>query len=323
MSDSKPRRRRAAAAGHHGGGHHGGAWKVAYADFATAMMAFFLLMWILNAASKDKKQALANFFRAEGPFRIASASVGGGVVQGGSGVMKDLSKFAVKPSAGEAELNRARKELEEKIKQSPELKEYAGQVTVRIAPEGLVIDMHEEAQHELFAVGSAKPSPGFERLLAAIADTIAPLAFPIQIEGHTDARAYGAVSAAYSNWELSADRANSSRRVLESHGVAALRVASVVGHADRMLAAPGDPFAAVNRRITITLLRIDDGAPDEAAEGEGDEVASNTAAEPAVAEAPVTNLAAPGDGGGSDGRASSRALPLPFAPLGGAEARHP
>ncbi len=254
MSDSKPRRRRAAAAGHHGGGHHGGAWKVAYADFATAMMAFFLLMWILNAASKDKKQALANFFRAEGPFRIASASVGGGVVQGGSGVMKDLSKFAVKPSAGEAELNRARKELEEKIKQSPELKEYAGQVTVRIAPEGLVIDMHEEAQHELFAVGSAKPSPGFERLLAAIADTIAPLAFPIQIEGHTDARAYGAVSAAYSNWELSANRANASRRELVAGGLAEGKMVRVIGLADALPLDPANPNGAINRRISIIVL---------------------------------------------------------------------
>ncbi len=316
MSDAKPRRRRAAAAGHHGGGHHGGAWKVAYADFATAMMAFFLLMWILNAASKDKKQALANFFRAEGPFRIASASVGGGVVQGGAGVMKDLSKFAVKPNAGEAELNRARKELEEKIKQSPELKEYAGQVNVRIAPEGLVIDMHEESGHELFAVGSAKPSPGFEKLLAAVADTIAPLAFPIQIEGHTDARPYGAANAAYSNWELSADRANSSRRVLEAHGVAPPRVASVVGHADRMLAAPGDPLAAVNRRITITLLRMDDGEGEQDATA-SDATAANTAgAEPEVAEAPVTNLASPSAAEPADTRASPRALPLPFAPLG-------
>ncbi len=284
MSDAKPRRRRHAPAGGHGGGHHGGAWKVAYADFATAMMAFFLLLWILNSASKEKKEAVANFFRSDGPFRIQSVSVGGGVVQGGAGVMNDVSKLAVKQI--DRALEKARRELQKKLEESPELKDLKGQVTLKLGPEGLVIDIHEEAQHELFAVGSARPSPSFEQLLELIATTLGPLANPIQIEGHTDARPY-VTATGYSNWELSSDRANASRRFLEGHGVQAARFASVVGRADRQLAAPGDPWATVNRRITVTLLRT----PDDEGDGSGPAAESGDSA----ARGAVETRAASGD----------------------------
>ncbi|MBK7972618.1 MAG: OmpA family protein [Deltaproteobacteria bacterium] len=317
-AEGKPRKRRAPPAAGHGGGHHGGAWKVAYADFATAMMAFFLLMWILNAASKDKKEALANFFRDEGPFKIETKSAGGNLAQGGKGVMKDLATAPVKAHRGDKDLEKARTDLQQKIQDSPDLEALAGQVSVKLGPEGLVIEMHEEANHELFAVGSAKLSPAFERLLALIGETIGPLEFPVQIDGHTDARVYGGGTAGYSNWELSSDRANSARRFLETHGVVAQRVASVVGHADRKLAAPTDPWATVNRRIAITLMR---DPREEEGEGEGEAGASpgtgasaeNAAPDAAVVIDPGTPPVQRGPLGPPLAPPNVPSLPLPFA----------
>lgn len=318
-AEGKPRRRRAQPGGGHGGGHHGGAWKVAYADFATAMMAFFLLMWILNAASKDKKEALANFFRDEGPFKIETKSAGGNLAQGGKGVMPTLATAAVKAHRGDKELEKARSDLQRKIEEAPDVKELAGQVTVKIGPEGLVIEMHEETNHELFAVGSAKLSPAFERLLALIGEIIGPLDFPVQIDGHTDARAYGGGTAGYSNWELSSDRANSARRFLETHGVRPSRVASVVGHADRKLLAPTDAYATVNRRIAITLVR-DPREEDAAGEGraeDGAHAAADAAAPPPDATVVVDPGPTPVQRGPLGAPLSPPAvpsLPLPFAP---------
>lgn len=299
MSGEKKSGRRRAHHGHgaHGGGHHGGAWKVAYADFTTAMMAFFMLMWILAASSPEQKQAIAQYFRSEGPFKDGGSSVTGSFKSGPGFMANPVNNAIVEESTA---LEMAAQGLQEALNEGLEdglsegqgegegegqgagegagdgagedgrevsLGDMKDQVSITLGDDGLVIDITDDAQQELFGVGSAKMNPVFEKTLDAIAASLRGLKNRVRIEGYTDARPYPP-GVDYSNWELSTDRANAARRHLEAGGLARDRFESVVGYGDGRLAAPASPLAPANRRITITVLREHPIRPAGAGSGE-------------------------------------------------------
>lgn len=242
----------------HGGGHHGGAWKVAYSDFVTTMMALFIVLWIVgqNAATR---QAVAEYFRDPGAFQQGQGSKPS-IVQGGAGVLPGQPPRDV-GSAGESEQARDEKALKEAAEGFKEKMEQLGlsetlrdQIKVEMTPEGLRIELLERDGVPFFRVGQAALLPEVRPVLENLARAVAPLSNHITIEGHTDSRQY-ANRENYSNWDLSADRTNSARKVMEAAGLEPGRVDRLVGHADRVLRVPSDPLAASNRRITIIVRR--------------------------------------------------------------------
>lgn len=271
------------------GGHHGGAWKVAYADFVTAMMAFFLLLWLLNVTTDKQKELISSYFAPTDP-RISDSTSGAGGVMGGMTMSPDGAMqndrtpvaSASRPTgeqgregedgeeAGEitdekmlAELDKrddkAFQEAEEKIKQAieslPEMKELAQNLLMDMTPEGLRIKIVDQEGKPMFELGSARPLPQTEKLLSLIGQTVSALPNKLSVRGHTDSRPYGRGSN-YTNWELSADRANASRRLLiTTGGLSATRIESVQGKADREHLDISDPASPRNRRISIVLLK--------------------------------------------------------------------
>ncbi|MDD3444012.1 MAG: flagellar motor protein MotB [Zavarzinia sp.] len=327
------------------GGHHGGAWKVAYADFVTAMMAFFLLLWLLNATSEAQKQGIADYFD---PISVSETTSGAGGVLGGETISQDgnrnnggsptvitridsapprdtseeedvdteplsdlgqgtqgtaadaanggsNSSAIATPAPGEADANtdgtptgtrpvdafgpqappptvdeRARTEamaraeerrfndtaqaLRQVLQSSPEMQAVASQVLVDITPEGMRIQLVDGKREAMFQSGSSRMAPAMVELLGKIAAVIGRLPNRISIAGHTDSAPYRS-STGYTNWELSADRANASRRVLTEAGVRPERVYQISGKAASEPLIPEDPRDPANRRITITLLR--------------------------------------------------------------------
>ena len=236
--------------GHHG--HHGGAWKVAYADFVTAMMAFFLVMWLVGQ-SKDVKAAVAGYFRDPGIFDQAKSD---GPIPGGD-LTLDPDGATRDPGASLAEEERiALEETAARIKQRlaelPELKALGRQIEIQITRDGLRIELLDAESQTFFASGSAALAPGTEKVLAVIARELGTLKNSIMIEGHTDSRPY-ATSDLYSNWELSADRANAARRIMESAGLPETHVKAIRGFADTILRTPGEPFNSRNRRVSIVV----------------------------------------------------------------------
>ena len=244
--EKKPRRRIKKVAGH--GGHHGGSWKVAYADFVTAMMALFLVLWLLSQADTKLKAAVANYFRSPGVFN----STDGGVLSGPKVVSEDPSA----DSASEQNMFDAIAErLKKNISANPELMAFKDRVKIEVTDEGLRIQIIDKADRVTFASGSAQLSAEAKLLLTEIAKAACQLPNPIAIGGHTDKNLFPAGST-YTNWELSADRANAARRALEGGCVKAEQIRRVIGYADTELLYPNQPLAAANRRINITLLRL-------------------------------------------------------------------
>jgi chemotaxis protein MotB len=252
-------------------GHHGGAWKVAYADFVTAMMAFFLLMWLLNATTEDQRKGLADYFNPSVP--ISRISGGGSGALNGSSVLSeqtltqdgvgasahytapairdDGSEEGVNDAAGDPSLKSVEDEI---IKAENELQEadLADHISTRMTPDGLIVELADQDASPLFEIGSARPSPLLSKLLEAIAPVLATVENDIEVIGHTDARPFPG-GAGYTNWNLSADRANVSRALLIDHGLPEDQFVAVVGKADTdPLSA--DPFAPRNRRIAILLV---------------------------------------------------------------------
>jgi chemotaxis protein MotB len=264
-----------------GEGHHGGAWKVAYADFVTAMMAFFLLMWLLNATTEEQRKGLADYFNPSIP--ISRISGGGADALSGSSVFSedDLARDgtgAVGAGAeGKAEaeqdaeaVERAKlEEIEKRIEEqkAAETDELADHIQTRMTPEGLVVELVDRDGEPLFEVGSSRPSPLLHQLLTIVAPVLATAENDMAIVGHTDSRPY-AGAGPYTNWELSSERAQVARRLLVGSGIPASQVASVVGKADREPLLADDPLAARNRRIAVILLalRPEAAAPSSAAE---------------------------------------------------------
>ncbi|WP_298915607.1 flagellar motor protein MotB [uncultured Algimonas sp.] len=255
-----------------GDDHHGGAWKVAYADFVTAMMAFFLLMWLLNATTEEQRQGLADYFNPSIP--IAAVSGGGAEALFGEEVVQApaLSSVQTTRETNDVEIGRptdatapidsetdaaVSEALEAAlVGESAELGEH---ITIRMTPEGLVVELTDRDSRPLFASGSAEPSPVLMKLAAAVAQALDSVENPIKIVGHTDSRRYPNTRG-YSNWELSGDRANVARRLMKDAGLPEARITEVSGRAATMplVADPVDPR---NRRISVTVLRVEPSSP--------------------------------------------------------------
>ena len=243
-------------AGH--GGHHGGAWKVAYADFVTAMMAFFLVMWLVGQ-SKAVKSAVAGYFRDPGIFDQARSD---GPIAGGD--LKLAPDAAPKNEAasgdGMAESERAALEdtaarIRQRIAESPDLRTLGKQIEITVTRDGLRIELLDAETQTFFASGSAALATGTEKVLQLIARELGALKNSIVIEGHTDSRPY-AVTDIYSNWELSADRANAARRIMERSGLHGGQVRGVRGYADRQLRVGDTPLDPRNRRVSVIVEHL-------------------------------------------------------------------
>jgi chemotaxis protein MotB len=237
---------------HHG--HHGGAWKVAYADFVTAMMAFFLVMWLVGQ-SPNVKAAVAGYFRDPGVFETTRGS---GVLPGGAEGLKESGVTPVaRPipddvKAAQAVLEQAADHLREALAKVPSFKALEDRVEITVTPEGLRIELLETVTNSFFAVGSADLLPETIEILAVISRELGTLGNPVALEGHTDSRAY-ADSKGYGNWELSTDRANSARRAMERFGLRNGQIQAVRGYADTRLRTAKTPLDARNRRISIVV----------------------------------------------------------------------
>ncbi len=237
--------------------HHGGAWKVAYADFVTAMMALFIVLWII-AHNQNIRNSVAQYFRDPG----AVHKTAGGVLNGINSV-KPFSDprpaspaVQPKPSQGpeQAEVEKLREEGEKLIKTIaaiPDLAKFKDQIQITITPEGLRIELIEQSEGLFFDIGSARLKPDAVQLLKLIAARIGHFPNDVAVEGHTDSRPYAGTG--YNNWDLSTDRANSARRVLQEGGIRDKQITSVNGYADRRLKNPDKPYDFSNRRVTILV----------------------------------------------------------------------
>ncbi len=229
-------------------GHHGGAWKVAYADFVTAMMALFIVLWIVGQ-SKQVKESVASYFKDPGAF-FQNGKGGGGV---------EINKTQTQERLVEEFLKRQQQQLKDlgsaimdSIRKQPRLKSLGRQISMELVKEGLRIELLETTESVFFDVGTAVLKPDAVEILSLIASEIGKLPNHLIVEGHTDSRPYS-TSAGYTNFELSADRANGARRVLVAHGVHANQVDEVRGYADTQLKDKADPFDVSNRRISIII----------------------------------------------------------------------
>ena len=237
-------------------GHHGGAWKVAYADFVTAMMAFFLVMWIVGL-SNPVKQAVAGYFKDPTGFMKAFKE-GNAPFEVGkeSGALKENENKPlppVNPTQERARLEAAKKAIEKAIMQKPEFKEIGKHVDVKLVSEGLRIDLLESKESMFFDSGSAQVKPATIKLLTQIAAELRSLPNKLIIEGHTDSRPLNRLDG-YTNWELSADRANSARHVVESAGVHDTQIAQVRGYAATQPRDSSNPASFINRRVSIVVV---------------------------------------------------------------------
>jgi chemotaxis protein MotB len=216
--------------------HHGGAWKVAYADFVTAMMALFIVLWLMTA-SQDIKKAIAGYFRDP----QGSAAKAGSAL-GGSGETLTITKD---------NMNLLKSKLENALLKSPDLSQLKNYVQMTITGDGLRIELMENEKGVFFENGDTQPTDRGRKLLMLIAGQLGRLKNRILIEGHTDAKPYQ--SKLYSNWELSADRANAARRIMQYSGVRGDQVSQVRGFADEQLRLPDRPYDPSNRRISIIV----------------------------------------------------------------------
>jgi chemotaxis protein MotB len=222
------------------GEHHGGAWKVAYADFVTAMMALFIVLWLMSSSDQVKK-AVAGYFRDP-----SGRAADNGSGQGGVG-----ENLAI----GKDDMGKLKQTLEAAMKQSPELEKLKNQVNMTVTGEGLRIELLESEVGTFFNSGSPKPSASGDDMLRMISSELGKLPNRLLIEGHTDARPFTSANG-YSNWELSSDRANSARKVMQAGGLHADQVAEVRGFADQRLRMPKDPDNASNRRVSIVVKYV-------------------------------------------------------------------
>ncbi len=243
-----------------GGGHHGGSWKVAYADFVTAMMAFFMVMWILGM-DEQTKQAIEGYFSNPVGYRKGYSSGSSPLSSGASpNVVKQPSVKLIVRSFEQKRFAEVSERLVAKFRNEDGTVDLGPTVEVTVTESGLRIELIEGGRGDtFFGLGSANPTERARDALGIIAGELVGLPNPIVLEGHTDATQYGA-SGRYSNWELSADRANAARRILQSAGVAADRIGGVRGLADRKLRVTDDPLDPRNRRISI-LIPFSDTTP--------------------------------------------------------------
>lgn len=239
------------------GGHHGGAWKVAYADFVTAMMALFIVLWIL-AQSQEVKEGIASYFKDPGVFETTK----GGVTAGGQPTASGPPAVTDFHAQQKAMMEQMAKAIRETMTKRPEFKDLEKQVKIEVVKEGLRFELLETPDSVFFDIGTANLKPDKAKVLALITHQIRQMPNDVVIEGHTDSRPYPSLQG-YTNFELSADRANSARRVMMAEGLLPNQVKEVRGYADSKLRDTNDPYSAVNRRISI-LLRFMDAPPSAA-----------------------------------------------------------
>ena len=271
-----------------GGGHHGGAWKVAYADFVTAMMAFFLLMWLINTTSPEQKRGIADYFA---PASVSRSSQGSDGLLGGTAFQDDGARASgsnrqideelasenprAKADAAQhaetqagipseaalaeamskretAKFASAEASLRQALQDLPDYAELSKNIIIEQNDDGLNIQLVDQEGRAMFSGSSAEPLPRTQHLLNTVAKVIEQLPNRISISGHTDTTAPS--RSGYSNWDLSADRANAARRILEKAGVEGDRIFQVAGKGDREPLYPDDPDLPANRRISITLM---------------------------------------------------------------------
>ncbi|MBX3615997.1 flagellar motor protein MotB [Nitrosomonas sp.] len=255
------------------GGHHGGAWKIAYADFVTAMMAFFLLMWLLGSSTKSQLEGISEYFKT--PLKVAlmgGSSIGesNSVLKGGGtdltrqhgevkkGAIKDddsaQAKKIIRERAERIKLEGLKQKIEEAIENNPSLKKFANQLLLDITSDGLRIQIVDEQNRPMFALGRAELQPYTKTILREIGKMLNDVDNKISLSGHTDAKPFPSGDKGYSNWELSADRANASRRELIVGGMDTNKVLQVIGLSSAVLFDKDDPLNPINRRISIVVL---------------------------------------------------------------------
>jgi chemotaxis protein MotB len=254
------------------GGHHGGSWKIAYADFITAMMAFFLVMWLISVVPREELKGIAEYFRMPlsvaltgGPNNSAETSAipGGGadpLRSDGDVRRSDGNRVEAQVKGDEAQrrdqrrLEDLQKRLNNLIESSPVLKNFRPQLLIDMTTEGLRIQIIDNKNRPMFATGSAEVQPYMRDILRELGPVLNEIPNKISISGHTDATQYARGERAYSNWELSADRANASRQELVAGGMNENKVARVMGLSSSVSLVKDDPYAAVNRRISLVVL---------------------------------------------------------------------
>ena len=293
------------------GGHaaHGGAWKIAYADFVTAMMAFFLLMWLLGSTAKGDLQGISDYFNA--PFKVALMGGDGtgnsdSILPGGG---RDLSKSAGQVDGGDSEREKKEKgaqmaraelarqdamridalqaKINEMIASNQALSEFGSQIRMEQTPDGLQIQIVDDQARPMFDSGSAIVKPYMREILREIGSALGDIENRLTLSGHTDAAPYGSGDRGYSNWELSADRANASRRELVAGGLPDDKVARIEGLASSRLLEPNQPNAPINRRISI-LVMTREAEERLAPKGDGSTPALAPAAPAPLAASPAT-----------------------------------
>jgi chemotaxis protein MotB len=236
----------------YGHGHHGGAWKVAFADFMTSMMALFLVLWLITQSS-DVRAAIAGYF--QDPLGRAD-EFGSSIIQG-EGAQAANPRPITQPQLTEMRRDRLQvlgERIRQTLKQSPQFEDLAKQIEIELTGEGLRIQLLEDSSGVFFETGSAHPRPLVAALLGLVGRQLATLPNKVVVDGYTDAVPYSGAQGTYTNWELSSDRANTARRILVAGGLADGQMVQVRGHADRELRIPSDPSAPSNRRVTITML---------------------------------------------------------------------
>jgi chemotaxis protein MotB len=238
------------------GGHHGGAWKVAYADFVTAMMALFIVLWLLSS-SKPVQEAVGGYFRDP-----TGKSNKVGSDQNGTGQNIDLTK---------QNMNQLKEQLQKSIQNINDLEKLRKNVEMTITAEGLRIELLESEKGTFFDSGKSTLNGGGKEMVVLLANELGKLPNHVSIEGHTDAKPYG-VKVNYGNWELSSDRANAARRLMQESGLRTDQVSQVRGFADQRLRNLTNPFDAANRRISIIVqyLPAANNADEKSAEPAGE-----------------------------------------------------
>ena len=222
------------------GGHHGGAWKVAYADFVTAMMALFIVLWMMNA-SKQVQEAVGGYFKDPRGFAKVV-----GTNKNGTGDFVALKK---------EDMQKLKEDLLRSIHHVDPLDKLKNQIEITITQEGLRIELMESAKGTFFDVGSAKPTPALVELLKVLAEELGKLPNQLSIEGHTDSKPYSG-NREYDNWDLLTERANEARRMMQAEGIQPNQVSQVRGFADQRLRLPEKPEDPSNRRISLIVQYV-------------------------------------------------------------------
>ena len=226
-------------------GHHGGAWKVAYADFVTAMMALFIVLWLLSSSEATKKAVGGYFTDPKGSGKLMGTNMAG------SGESLSISKD---------DMEKLKEKLQQAIKSLPKFKELKDQMEITVTGEGLRVELLESAKGTFFESASAHPSEVGKDILAKLAEEMGKLPNNIVIEGHTDSKPFNN-GGAYTNWELSTDRANAARHIMEDHGLRPDQVKQLRGFADQRLRNSKDPTNAGNRRISVIVQYLEGSKP--------------------------------------------------------------